>query len=96
MRTLPAACGATRLTNNRVSTPVETLQSRLSCGARRCRRRGCGGGLTREDYRRAADLVHTYRDLPLGTTDATVIAVCERLALTEIASLDHRHLTVAR
>jgi len=37
--------------------------------------------LTAEDYRRAAELVLTYADLPLGTTDAAVIALCERLEL---------------
>ena len=52
--------------------------------------------LTRDDYARAAELVITYQSLPLGTTDATVIAVCERLGLTEVASLDRRHLTVVR
>jgi uncharacterized protein len=52
--------------------------------------------LTRQDHRRAAELVLTYQSLPLGTTDATVIAVCERLELTEVASLDHRHFTVVR
>jgi len=52
--------------------------------------------LTREDYARAAELVLAYQSLPLGTTDATVIAVCERLGLTEVASLDGRHFTVVR
>jgi predicted nucleic acid-binding protein len=52
--------------------------------------------LTREDYQRSADLVRTYGTLPLGTTDATVIAVCERLELAEVASLDHRHFSVVR
>jgi predicted nucleic acid-binding protein len=52
--------------------------------------------LTREDYQRAAELILTYQSLPLGTTDATVIAVCERLELSEVASLDHRHFTVVR
>jgi predicted nucleic acid-binding protein len=42
--------------------------------------------LTRDDYRRAGELVLVYENLPLGTTDATVIAVCERLRLTEVAS----------
>lgn len=37
-----------------------------------------------------------YQSLPLGTTDATVIAACERLGLTEVASLDRRHFTVVR
>ena len=46
--------------------------------------------------RRAAELVRTYRNLPLGTTDATVIAVCERFDLTEVAGLDRRHSTVVR
>jgi uncharacterized protein len=52
--------------------------------------------LGREDYARAAELVLAYQSLPLGTTDATVIAVCERLGLTEVASLDRRHFTVIR
>jgi predicted nucleic acid-binding protein len=52
--------------------------------------------LTAEDYRRSAELVRQYADLPLGTTDATVIALCERLALREVATLDHRHFTVVR
>lgn len=48
------------------------------------------------DARRAAALVGTYSDLPLGTTDATVIAVAERLGVTEVATLDRRHFTVVR
>jgi predicted nucleic acid-binding protein len=52
--------------------------------------------LTVDDYRRAAELVLTYEDLPLGTTDATVIALCERLGLSEVATLDRRHFTVVR
>lgn len=52
--------------------------------------------LTREDYARAAELVLACQSLPLGTTDATVIAVCERLGLTEVASLGRRHFTVVR
>lgn len=52
--------------------------------------------LIAEDYRRAAELVQTYADLPLGTTDATVIALAERLGLTEVATLDRRHFTVVR
>ena len=52
--------------------------------------------LTGEDYRRAAELVTTYADLPLGTTDATVVALAERLGVTEVATLDRRHFTVVR
>lgn len=48
------------------------------------------------DWMRIAELVATYRDLPLGTTDASVIATAERLGIRDIATLDHRHFTVAR
>lgn len=52
--------------------------------------------LTADDYRRAGELVTQYRDLGLGTTNATVITLCERLALTEVATLDRRHFAVVR
>ena len=42
------------------------------------------------------ELVDRYDDLPLGTTDASVIALAERLAVHEIATLDHRHFRVVR
>ncbi len=48
------------------------------------------------DYVRMAELVAQYADLPLGTTDAAVIAVSERLGLSEVATLDHRHFSVVR
>ena len=35
--------------------------------------------LTRADYARMADLVDQYANLPLGTTDAAVVAAAERL-----------------
>lgn len=52
--------------------------------------------LVPRDYQRAADLVQQYGDLPLGTTDATVIALTERFELTEVATLDHRHFSIVR
>lgn len=48
------------------------------------------------DYERMADLVETYADFPLGTTDAAVIAVAERLRISEIATLDRRHFHAVR
>ena len=48
------------------------------------------------DYTRAAELVTQYADLPLGAVDATVIALAERLGITDIATLDRRHFTVVR
>ncbi len=48
------------------------------------------------DAERAAELVSSYRDLPLGTVDASVVAVAERLDVTTIATLDRRHFGVVR
>jgi predicted nucleic acid-binding protein len=52
--------------------------------------------LTSEDYDRMAALVEQYADLPLGTSDASVIALAERLDVTEVATLDLRHFTIVR
>ena len=48
------------------------------------------------DDLRIADLVDQYASLPLGGTDASVIALAERLDQTRIATLDRRHFTVVR
>ena len=52
--------------------------------------------LVADDWRRAGALVTQYADLPLGAVDASVIAVAERLGLTEIATVDRRHFSVVR
>ena len=52
--------------------------------------------LNGDDLDRVAVLVRTYADLRLGVVDASVIAVAERLKLSEVASLDRRHFTVVR
>ena len=52
--------------------------------------------LAAADFARAAELVRRYGDLPLGTTDATVVAAAERLGVTEVATLDRRHFSVIR
>lgn len=49
-----------------------------------------------EDFQRMAELVRQYTDLPLGTADASVICLAERLGITEVATLDRRHFTVVR
>ena len=46
------------------------------------------------DWLRIAELVARYADLPLGTVDASLVAAAERLGITTIATLDHRHLSV--
>lgn len=48
------------------------------------------------DWIRMAELVARYRDLPLGTVDASVVSTAERLGIGEIATIDRRHFTVVR
>lgn len=60
-----------------------------------------GGSFTVEpvaaaDWIRIAELVARYRDLPLGTVDASVVTTAERLRITEIATVDRRHFSVVR
>jgi predicted nucleic acid-binding protein len=48
------------------------------------------------DWLRIAELVWEYRDLPLGTVDASVVTAGERLRIQEVATLDRRHFSVVR
>jgi len=48
------------------------------------------------DWVRIAELVWAYRDLPLGTVDASVVAAAERLGVVQLATLDRRHFEVVR
>jgi uncharacterized protein len=48
------------------------------------------------DWLRIAELVGRYRDLPLGTVDASVVAAAERLGITEVATVGRRHFGVVR
>ena len=49
-----------------------------------------------DDWLRIAELVARYRDLPLGTVDASIVAAAERLGVTTIATLDRRDFGVVR
>lgn len=49
-----------------------------------------------DDWLRIAELVARYRDLPLGTVDASIVAAAERLGVATIATLDRRHFGVVR
>lgn len=53
-------------------------------------------GLTVDDLDRSAELVEQYADLPLGATDACLVALAERLGIVEVATLDRRHFAVVR
>ena len=48
------------------------------------------------DFRRMADLVEQYDNLPLGGSDASVVALTERLGVTTVMTLDRRHFSVVR
>jgi predicted nucleic acid-binding protein len=48
------------------------------------------------DWLRIPELVASYRDLPLGTVDASVVTAAERLKVREVATLDRRDFTVVR
>ena len=47
--------------------------------------------LTSEDVDRMAALVRQFSSFPLGGTDASVVAIAERLDVREIATFDRRH-----
>lgn len=48
------------------------------------------------DWQRIEELLDEYADLPLGIVDASVVAACERLGATTLATLDRRHFSVVR
>ena len=60
---------------------------------------GHGGALLTDlsapDLQRAAEIMIKYQDLPADFTDASLVAICERLAIREVASIDH-HFAVYR
>ncbi|QNP73066.1 PIN domain-containing protein [Streptomyces roseirectus] len=49
-----------------------------------------------EDIQRMAHLVRQYATLPLGGTDACVVAIAERWRAKEVATVDRRHFSVVR
>jgi uncharacterized protein len=53
-------------------------------------------GLADEDLRRMAELVRRYADRRLGGTDASVIAVCERLSVVTVATVNRRDFANVR
>lgn len=48
------------------------------------------------DLDRVSDLVKQYSNLPLGTVDASVIALAERLRITTVVTLDKRDFGTVR
>jgi predicted nucleic acid-binding protein len=48
------------------------------------------------DLGHSAELVEQYSDMPLGATDACLVALAERLGIVELATLDRRHFNIVR
>ena len=78
------------------------LADRLGQTAERAFARSVRGGelhvepVEPEDWMRIDDLLGQYADLQLGIVDASVVAACERLGATTLATLDHRRFSVVR
>ena len=49
-----------------------------------------------DDLIRIAELVDEYADFPLGGTDASVVALAERLEASTVVTLDRRHFSAVR
>ena len=52
--------------------------------------------LTSNDWRRVAELVERYADMDLGTVDAAVIAIAERLNIVTLATINPRDFRVVK
>lgn len=49
-----------------------------------------------DDWPRIGELVEQYADFPLGGTDASVVALAERLGTDTVLTLDRRHFSAVR
>jgi len=70
--------------------PWEVFVADIATGAYRLHQ------LDEEDLVRAAELERTYASLDLGLVDAAVVAACERLGETKVATLDRRDFSVVQ
>ena len=48
------------------------------------------------DYERMAELVGQYANLDLGAADASIVAIAERMGISQIATVDRRDFSVVR
>jgi predicted nucleic acid-binding protein len=53
-------------------------------------------GPAREDFQRIAELVERYANFPLGGTDASVVALAERIGAGTVVTLDRRHFAAVK
>ena len=52
--------------------------------------------VTEDDISRCIELIDQYADSDIGLVDASIVAVAERLNITRILTLDHRHFGIIR
>jgi uncharacterized protein len=52
--------------------------------------------LTVEDWVRVRELVERYVDRPLGVVDAAIVAIAERMEITDLASMNGRDFYLVR
>lgn len=48
------------------------------------------------DLERSIELIERYADNNIGLVDASIVAIAERLKITRICTLDHRHFSIFR
>lgn len=78
------------------------LADRVGSRAERAFARSLGAGellvesVEPADWTRIGELLDRYEDLGLGIVDASIVAACERLGETKLATLDHRHFSAVR
>lgn len=76
------------------------VSSRMGAEAEATLLRGLAGieveGPTADDLLRMAALVRQYQDFPLGATDASVVALAERMNTELVITLDRRHFGVVK
>lgn len=53
-------------------------------------------GLTPADLERSMELIERYADSDIGLVDASLVAIAERLRISRILTLDHRHFGLFR
>jgi len=73
---------------------------RLGAGAESAFLHGLGSldveGPAREDFPRIAELVERYANFPLGGTDASLVALAERIGASVLVTLDRRHFAAVK
>lgn len=47
-----------------------------------------------EDYLRSSEILHKYNDNNIDFVDACIVAMAERLNITKILTVDHRHFRI--